>query len=204
LDESDDAGVSRRNLLRGATVAGGLVWAAPVVSIGSRAYADGTPSTNPSGRGFSFVALLLTCDRVTYRIKFDFNGTVIKHEWGSSFQVGPCSVSPDSQLSKGSPGVNKADPTAPSTYGGHDAVIQSYGLSPQGDFLVTVRPGATLDDYCVHQGKCCIFKPAKGKTDLNYPVSHKDNTTGTGSHKTVVSTTYTFPAAPNKEPCSLK
>jgi hypothetical protein len=78
-------GISRRTLLRrGAVVGGSLVWTVPVVhTLAAPSAAAGTPLD-----GISFVAVLLKCGDVHYRMKWEVEGgTLVGPETGSSFDI---------------------------------------------------------------------------------------------------------------------
>lgn len=184
---------SRRTLLRGAAVAGGLVWAAPVVqTLAPPAFAAGSPG---SGVGLSFVAALIqVADGDRYRIKWEFNddGSVSSSEAGRTFNV-PCAGE----------GFFRDDVTVSQT-GPPGGVLVSAAGSRQG-FQLTVAPGVTLVDWVVKQETCCLRKTGGGTASSqpgpagsNYAVSITPGVpAGSGNMA------FTWPAAPNKAPCQL-
>ena len=84
--ETTPAGMSRRTLIKRSAVAGGLVWAAPVVT--SMAPAFGQTAGTPGSQDISFVAVLVSCAGTTYRLKWEPGGGF---EFGRSFAVDGCS-----------------------------------------------------------------------------------------------------------------
>jgi len=77
-------GISRRTLLRrGAVVGGSLIWTVPVVhTLAAPSAAAGTPLD-----GISFVAVVINCDGLNYRMKWEVNGTLVGPESGSGFSI---------------------------------------------------------------------------------------------------------------------
>ncbi len=78
-------GISRRTMLRRSALAGGsLVWAAPVVqTIAAPSAAAGTPLD-----GISWVAVVLQCDGLHYRMKWDVEaGGVLVMDSGTTFNL---------------------------------------------------------------------------------------------------------------------
>lgn len=78
-------GISRRTLLRrGAVVGGSLIWTVPVVhTLAAPSAAAGTPLD-----GISFVAVVLNCDGVHYRMKWEVDaGVLVGPDTGSGFNI---------------------------------------------------------------------------------------------------------------------
>ncbi|HET9441892.1 MAG TPA: hypothetical protein VFO65_01145 [Acidimicrobiales bacterium] len=89
--DTNQSGMSRRTLIKRSAIAGGLVWAAPVVTSMSPAFGQTTAGT-PDTQDISFVAALITCGTTVYRVKWNTNpdGTLQSPECGTSFAVDGC------------------------------------------------------------------------------------------------------------------
>ena len=73
----NQAGLDRREVIKRGAILGGVVWAAPVIqSIGSPAFAITptpveTPTPTPEAQNMSFIAAVVTCNGITYRVKYE-------------------------------------------------------------------------------------------------------------------------------------
>lgn len=125
-------GISRRTLLRrGALVGGAMVWSAPVVySLATPASGAGTPLGD-----ITFVAVLLSHQSKSYRMKWDVQGTRLISTSGD--------FSPR-DLNLGGTGAFEDGP-APGTVA---------TLEPTGAVRVSLGDGCELVDYIVQRGRC--------------------------------------------------
>lgn len=150
-------GISRRTLLRrGAVVGGAMVWTAPVVhTLAGPASGVGTAID-----GISFVAILVQCNGVLYRMKWEVDDTSLSLETGRKFGI------PDGDdLERNNPNV--ADGPAPGT---------SAFLNANGSITVVLGPGCVLDDFVVKRGQCAAGpgqagQPGTGQSgSVTFPV----------------------------------
>lgn len=125
-------GISRRTLLRrGAVVGAAMVWSAPVVySLATPASGAGTPLGD-----ISFVAVLVSHQSRSYRMKWDVEGTHLVPKSGN--------FSPR-DLNLGGTRAFEDGP-APNT---------SATLEPTGAVRVTLGHGCELVDFAVQRGRC--------------------------------------------------
>lgn len=134
-------GISRRTLLRRGAVVGGLVWTAPIVhTLAAPAASAGTPV-----EGISFVAIVLRCNGVHYRMKWEVEGaTLVGPESGAGFNIpgGPSLSYPDIQ-SDPAPGITAA-------LSGSSIVIDA-------------DPSCVLVDYVVKHGPCNVGPGQNGQ-----------------------------------------
>jgi hypothetical protein len=132
--ELGEGGWTRRKVLTRGAMAGGLVWAAPAVTtVGSKVLAQ---TGSPRDQDISFVAILASCDGVTYRVKWEVgsDGTTLNQECGPNFAVDGCS----DQLLR------------------HDSSVAtgcgSFSAWMDGDNLVVDLGTCTLSDFVVKCG----------------------------------------------------
>jgi hypothetical protein len=139
-------GISRRTLLRrGAVVGGSLVWTVPVVhTLAAPSAAAGTPLD-----GISFVAVVLNCDGVYYRMKWDVEGATLVLVTGPSFNI------PDGPQMTGYPDIQPgAAPDASASLVGETVVV-----SARGDCV--------LVDFVVKHGPCNVGPGTSGMPAVN-------------------------------------
>lgn len=66
-----DGGLSRRRLLQRGAVVGAVAWSAPVLRTLPASGATPSPPPEEEGRDISFVAIVVTCGGVAYRVKYE-------------------------------------------------------------------------------------------------------------------------------------
>lgn len=66
-----EGALSRRRLLQQGAIAGAIIWSAPVVRTLPAFGATTSPPPPGGGRDISFVAIVVTCGDVTYRVKYE-------------------------------------------------------------------------------------------------------------------------------------
>jgi len=149
-------GISRHTLSRrGLVVGAAVLWTTPVVrTLANPASGTGTPVD-----GISFVAILVRCDGVLYRIKWDVNG-------GLSLTTGPTFRVPGgNELQRNDPNIESG--SAPGT---------SAFLNANGSVTVALGPGCVLEDFIVKRGQCNAGpgqagQPGTGQTGaVTFPV----------------------------------
>jgi hypothetical protein len=127
-------GISRHTLSRRGLVVGSvLLWTTPVVrTLSNPASGAGTPV-----EGISFVAILVRCDGLSYRMKWDVNTTL-------SLTTGPTfNVPGGNDLQRSNPNLQLGP--APGT---------SAILNANGSVTVGLGPGCILEDFIVKRGQC--------------------------------------------------
>lgn len=157
---------SRRSLIKAGAVVGGSVWVAPVLdSFTSRAAAAS------SGFKYSFVALIYTCNGMTYRQKWmgrSGPGPISSSDCGSTWTFGDC----------------------PNTFQ-HGGTFASSGCPARavqnGDGSITITLNcsttATVSEYGYHMGQCCYesatctpsvyYSPGAGTVTFKTGAPHK-------------------------------
>ena len=142
--QTNQSGISRRTLIKRSAIAGGLVWAAPVVTNMSPAFgqAAGTPGT----QDISFVAVLVNCGGAIYRLKWEPGGAF---EYGPSFAVDGCSdqlLRNDSSIAAGAGSFSAASASFNSSTG---QLTVNLGTCTLVDFVVKCGvPSDPLDQGC--------------------------------------------------------
>ena len=142
-------GISSRTLLRrGAVVGGSLVWTVPVVhTLAAPSAAAGTPLD-----GISFVAVLLKCGDVHYRMKWEVEGgTLVGPEAGSSFDI------PGGPQMTDYPDIQSGP--APGASGGYVGEAVQIGASTD----------CVLVDYVMKHGPCNVTPSSGGTTSTGSP-----------------------------------
>ena len=196
---------SRRGVLRGAAVAGTLVWAAPVVQvIAPSAHAAG--SIQPA---LSYVALLLQRGTTVWRVKYEFmtpGGDVqIEVVAGPDWTAGLCEQERSMPFYKGGAGIPKG--TTLSEDLPPIEVVSSYDIyAEDGGFYAVLPVGVTMLDWIVHKGQCCVAQTSRqddfGPCQPGTPsgaykaqfLQYVDDGAKSGNQ-------WLFPAAPNDELC---
>lgn len=139
-------GISRQTLSRRGVVVGSvLLWTAPVVrTLSNPASGAGTPVD-----GISFVAVLVSCDDLSYRMKWDVNG-------GLTLSTGPTfNVPGGDDLQRGNPDIQLG--AAPGT---------SAFLNANGAITVALGPGCVLTDFVVKRGQCAAGPGQAGQPGI--------------------------------------
>lgn len=155
-----DTQPTRRGVLRGAAVAGGLVWAAPVVQvIAPAAHAAG--SIQPQ---LSYVALLLQRGTTVWRVKYQFMtpgaDVEIAVVAGPDWTAGLCEQERSMPFHKGGAEMPKGT-TLSSALPPAD-VVSHYDIYAQdGGFYIVLPSGVTMVDWIVHEGQCCAAQTSR-------------------------------------------
>lgn len=190
-------GVSRRQVLCGATIGGAVIWATPVIHTGS-AWATGGAGGSFPGTGFSEIAVVLRKGNTYYRVKYEFGGNSFT---SSSNPAEPIDNSCGSMLF---PRVEKYTATNKYLLPPSNIFAPDPNYTEGGSFRAVLGPGVSLVAYFVHQGSCCAFletpKPGTAPTPPAMPTTYEGCTIDYVVHSTVQSgaTLVTFPPAYNK------
>jgi hypothetical protein len=150
-------GISRHTLSRrGLVVGAALLWTTPVV----RTLANPASGTGTRVDGISFAAILVRCDGILYRMKWEVDGTSLSLETGRGF-----AIPGGDDLERNNPNV--ADEPAPET---------SAFLNANGSITVVLGPGCVLEDFVVKRGQCAAGpgqagQPGTGQSgSVTFPV----------------------------------
>lgn len=196
---------TRRNVLRGAAVAGAFVWAAPVVQIvAPPAFAAGTMAPQ-----LSYVGLLLRRATTVWRVKYEFTslttGPRILVEAGPDWTAGLCEQKlalPFYKGGAGTPSGTTMSAGAPTL----DVVSHYEVYNQDGGFYVVLPIGVTMLDWLVHKGMCCAAQQVTqddwgtcqpDRTSAKYKaqfLQYIDDGARSGNQ-------WLFPAAPNDDLC---
>jgi hypothetical protein len=139
---AERTGLGRRDFIRKGAIVGGMVWAAPAIStLGSRAFAAGTPMDGVGVSGFAFYVKNLS----DAAYKFEWNGGLTG---GLSQDLQPC--------------VGGLNETYRTQWCEADqasvASVTVKTVNDEVEYTITANSGYTVEWVVVKEGDNCYFK----------------------------------------------